>query len=196
MLATGLALAAVPVAARAAPLAPAPGDMVLGSAKAPGQLVVYASPSCPHCAHWWTTDLPVLRQQLIDPGKARLVFREYLTPPNEFAAAAFLLARRAGPARYFEALGAIVARQTEIFESGELWEGLLVVGKSLGLTEPQFTAALSDPAGLEAVNVRFRQGLAQGVEVTPTFYANGTPFEGEASVAQLTRILAAPATKR
>jgi protein-disulfide isomerase len=57
LIASGAALAAAsPAMARAAKaLYPVDGDMVMGSAKAPVQLVVYASASCPHCAHWWTT---------------------------------------------------------------------------------------------------------------------------------------------
>ena len=61
LIAGGLALAAGPSVGRARSLPPAPGDMVMGAATAPVQFVVYASASCNHCAHWWTTELPAIR---------------------------------------------------------------------------------------------------------------------------------------
>lgn len=127
LIVSGLAFAAQASVARAAPLPAAPGDMVLGSPKAPIQLVVYASASCPHCAHWWTTVLPEVRKAFIDTGKVRLVFREFLTPPNEFAAAGFILCRRI-PGKYFEVLTTVFQKQEEIYRSDKLFEGLQAIG--------------------------------------------------------------------
>lgn len=194
LIASSLVLAAGPVAARAAPLAPAPGDMLMGSPKAPVQLVVFASPSCPGCAHWWTHELPDIRKAYIDPGKVRIVFREFLTGPVEFAAAAFLLARRAGPARYFAVLDRIFARQEAIFQSGQLWEGLLGIGKEFGLTEAQFTAALQDQAALGEVNKRSETAISRdGVRGTPTFILDGRRMPGELTADAIKVALASPA---
>jgi protein-disulfide isomerase len=194
LIVTSLAFAAGPVVARGASLPPAPGDMILGSPTAPTQLVVFASPSCPHCAHWWIEELPAIRKAYIDTGKVKLVFREFLTAPPEFAAAAFLLARRVGSARYFEVLDAVFAKQAEIFQSGQLFEGLLQIGKSFGLTEAQFTAALSDPKALAAVNERVEIAeVRDKVEVTPTFILAGQRIPGALTAATLKAALAAPA---
>ena len=194
LIASSLALAAGPVAAHAAPLAPAPGDMLMGSPKAPVQLVVFASPSCPGCAHWWTHELPDIRKAYIEPGKVRIVFREFLTGPVEFAAAAFLLARRAGPARYFAVLDQIFARQEAIFQSGQLWEGLLGIGKEFGLTEAQFTAALQDQAALGEVNKRSETAISRdGVRGTPTFILDGRRMPGELTADAIKVALASPA---
>jgi protein-disulfide isomerase len=177
--ASGVALAATPTIARAAPLPAVEGDMVLGSPKAPVQVVEYASLSCSHCAHWNNTVFPAFRKQFIDTGKVRYVFREYLTQPYQFAAAGYLLARRVGPARYFEVLDAIFHQQEAIFESEDLWGGLLKISQRFGLTEAQFTAAMQDKAALEAVNARVEKANARDkVEVTPTFFINGERLEG------------------
>lgn len=177
---SSLMLAAAPTAARAAgPLPPAEGDMVLGSPAAKVQVVEYASLSCGHCAHWNQEVFPQLKAKYIDTGKVRFVFREFLTPPNEFAAAGYLLARRIGQARYFEVLDAIFKQQAAIFESQDLWGGLLKIGKSFGLTEAQFTAALGDKAALAALNARVaKAGERDGIEGTPTIIVNGARFVG------------------
>ncbi|KRA61571.1 thiol:disulfide interchange protein [Caulobacter sp. Root655] len=175
----GMMLAAAPTAARAAPLPAVPGDMTLGSPKAKVQVVEYASLSCTHCAHWNNDVFPQLKARFIDTGKVRYVFREFLTQPTEFAAAGYLLARRVGADRYFQVTDAVFKQQTAIFESEDLWGGLLKIGKSFGLTEEQFTAALSDKAALEALNARVAKAAERDqIESTPTFFVNGQRLVG------------------
>ena len=192
LIASGAVLAASPAMARAAKaLLPVEGDMVLGSPKAPVQLVVFASASCSHCAHWWTTVLPGLKKTYIDPGKVRLVLREFLTEPSSFAAAGFLLSRSV-PGKYFEVLGTVFAKQAEIYQSGKLYEGLLAIGKSFGLTEDQFAAVLSDKKTLDALNARVELAAVRDkVDVTPTFFVAGKHMPDDVSPAQLTAALAA-----
>lgn len=193
LIVSGLAVAAGASSARAAPLPPVPGEMALGSPKAPVQFVVYASASCPHCAHWWTTVLPQIQKAFIDTGKVRLVFREFLTPPNEFAAAGFILARRV-PGKYFQVLTTVFEKQDEIYRSEKLFEGLQAIGERYGLTDAQFKAALEDPAALKAVNDRFFRAINQeNIESTPTFFVNGAPIVGEADFAALSKAFATAA---
>jgi protein-disulfide isomerase len=191
LIASGAALAASPALARAKALPAADGDMVMGSPKAPVQLVVYASASCSHCAHWWTTVLPGLKKTYIDTGKVRLVLREFLTEPPSFAAAGFLLARRI-PGKYFEVLGTVFAKQAEIYQSGQLYEGLQAIGKSFGLTDAEFAATLSDKKTLDALNARIELAAVRDkVNVTPTFFVAGKHMPDDTSTEQLTAALAA-----
>jgi len=177
--ASGLVLTAAPTIARAAPLPAAEGDMAMGSPKAKVQVVEYASLSCTHCAHWNNDVFPTFKAQFIDTGKVRYVFREFLTEPYQFAAAGYLLARRVGPARYFQVIDAVFRQQDAIFQSQDLWGGLLKIGKSFGLTEEQFTTALQDKAGLDAVNARVEKAAERDkVQFTPTFFVNGERLEG------------------
>lgn len=177
--ASGLVLTAAPTIARAAPLPAAEGDMALGSPKAKVQVVEYASLSCTHCAHWNNEVFPTFKAQFIDSGKVRYVFREFLTEPYQFAAAGYLLARRVGPARYFQVIDTVFKQQDAIFQSQDLWGGLLKIGKSFGLTEEQFTTALQDKAGLDAINARVEKAADRDkVQFTPTFFINGERLEG------------------
>ncbi|HEX3485744.1 MAG TPA: thioredoxin domain-containing protein, partial [Micropepsaceae bacterium] len=54
-----------------------PTDMVHGSAKAPVTFVEYASMTCPHCAAFQKEVIPLLTKDYVDPGKVKVVFREY-----------------------------------------------------------------------------------------------------------------------
>ena len=96
-------------------MADRPDDMTFGRADAPVTIVEYASVTCAHCAAFQADVFPALKAKYIDTGKVRYVFREYLTPPSNVAAAGFLLARCAGPDRYFDVVEAVMRAQPEMF---------------------------------------------------------------------------------
>jgi len=195
-LSAALAVAAGPALAAAPAKAPAKlpaqaGDMTLGSPKAKVQVVEYASLSCPHCARFHEDVFPAFKAKYVDTGKVRFTFREMLTPPAEVAAAGFLLARCAGPAKYFKVIG-------EVFASQSRWDGdlkpiFVEIAKGDGLTEAQFDACLTDQAALQALNGRVKAAIDAGVDSTPTFFVNGKKFEGEMSLQQLDAAIAAAA---
>ena len=158
------------------------GVMVLGSPRAKVVVAEYASVGCPHCAHWARTVYPVFKVKYIDSGRVRFAFHEMLTGDGALAAAGFLLARCAGPARYFRVVDQIFARQGEIAVKGA--SILLDIGKSAGVTEDRFKACLSDDAALKALNERTEaDAKAHGVQGTPTFFVNGVRMKGDAVLA-------------
>src|SRR5689334_201953 len=96
----GLVLAGWVAAASAAeaPVATAE-DYTLGRTDAPVTIIEYASLTCPHCAHFHAETLPKVRQEWIDTGKARLVFRDF--PLDKLALVAAMMARCAEKSVYF-----------------------------------------------------------------------------------------------
>ncbi|MDB5447797.1 MAG: dsbA, partial [Phenylobacterium sp.] len=79
----------------------AQGDMSLGPPDAKVKVVEYASASCSHCARFNNEVFPAFKAKYVDTGKVNYTLREFLTPPEEVAAAGFLLARCAGKDKYF-----------------------------------------------------------------------------------------------
>ena len=191
VLALAIALGAAQAAAAPAKLGPQPGDMALGSPKAKVQVVEYASLSCSHCARFNAEVYPAFKAKYVDTGKVRYVLREMVTAPPQVAAAGFMLARCAGPSKYFKVVD-------EVFRSQERWGGdirpvFVEIAKANGLSETQFTACISDAAALEALNARVKAALDMGVDSTPTFFVNGQKYEGELSLKQLDAAIAAAA---
>src|SRR5665213_1004091 len=107
-----LASALIASGARAASRGTDP-DMALGSLRAPVTVIEYASVGCPHCAVWARTVFPAFKKKYINTGKVRFVFREMLTGDPALAAAGFLVARCAAPAKYFQVVDAIFADQDQ-----------------------------------------------------------------------------------
>ena len=97
-LVAALAAAALPTLARAQASAPV-AEMTMGEPDAPVTLVEYAMFTCPHCAAFNQDVFPRLKEEYIDTGKVRLVFREvYFNKPSLWAA---MIARCAPADRYF-----------------------------------------------------------------------------------------------
>jgi protein-disulfide isomerase len=174
-----------------------PDDMVLGSPKAKVTVIEYASASCPHCARFDKEVFPAFKAKYIDTGRVHYAFREFLTPPVQFAAAAFLLARCAGKGQYFGVVDAVFRAQDEIYSTGELRSHLQAIGKAHGVDDKAFEACFADTQALAALNERVqRYSTRDGVNVTPTFLVNGKRLEGEQSLADLDAAVAAAETAR
>jgi protein-disulfide isomerase len=153
-------------------------------------VVEYASLSCPHCARFNAEVFPAFKAKYVDTGQVRYTLREMLTPPAELAAAGFLMARCAGPSKYFKVVDEVFRSQTR-WEDGDIRSIFLGIAQAHGLTEAGFETCLKDSEGLTAINGRVDAAISAGVNSTPTFFVNGKKFEGEMSLQQLDAAIAA-----
>ncbi len=174
---TGAALSAPALAWAAPPPPGAPpaiqGDMALGNPRAKVTVVEYLSLTCPHCAHFNETVFPTFKTRWVDTGKVRYVLRELLTPPENVAAAGFLLARCAGPGKYFPVVDEVLRSQPR-WQAGQIKPIFVEIAARHGLTAAQFEACLTDTAAQDAMDGRLRYAAeTDKVTSTPTFFVNG-----------------------
>ena len=150
-------------------------------------VVEYASASCSHCAAFDKEVFPAFKAKYIDTGLVRYEFREFLTPPEQYAAAAFALARCAGAAKYMSVVEAAFRGQTEMFATQDMRGPLLKVAQSAGMNEDQFTKCVSDPAALKAISDRVQKAATvDHIDGTPTIVVNGKQVgQGEIPMATL-----------
>lgn len=171
------------------------GDVALGDANAPVTLVEYASLTCGHCASFHMETLPSLKQKYIEPGRVRLVFREF--PLNPLDVAAYMLTRcalsetgaaTADQLRYFALVEIFFARQRSWAFSDNPLAALTAISRQAGFTQAQFEACLNNKAILDGLNaVRERATTAFGVNSTPTFFLNGRRITGAQPLAEFER---------
>jgi protein-disulfide isomerase len=184
---------AVAFAAGSVLAAPAvePGDMSVGNPKAKVEVIEYASVACPHCAHFNETVVAPFRAKWVDTGKAHFVLKEMLTASPTVAMAGFLIARCAGPSKYFKVVDDIYRSQPQWVE-GKIKPILQKIAADNGLDEARFNACLQDQAAIDAVNARAQRAFERdGVDSTPTVFINGrkldklpqTPAEMDAAIA-------------
>ncbi len=167
------------------------GDMVMGLAGAPVTLIEYASLTCPHCATFHASALPQLKARYIDTGLVKHIYRDF--PLDRVALAAAMLARCAGPERYFTFIDVYYQQQSNWTRGGTLdqvmanLKGLTRLG---GMPEPQIDACLANREVETAVLTQQLQGEREfQVRSTPTLIINGRPHIGPATFEALDQVL-------
>ncbi|MEI7573112.1 MAG: thioredoxin domain-containing protein [Phenylobacterium sp.] len=191
VLAAVLFLSAPAHAAPAAEPAVSP-DFVMGRPGAPVLIEEFASMSCTHCARFANGVFPALKARYIDTGKARYVLRPLLTPPQNVAAAGFLLARCAGPNGYYRVVEGFFRRQDEAYRTGDVRSALIAAAAEGGVSGPAYDACLSDPAGKAALDAELEKVGGRDVDSTPTFFFNGVKVKaGEMTLEEIDAAYAA-----
>jgi protein-disulfide isomerase len=162
-----------PAAAQALLMQAGPlGDMAQGDEKAPVTIIEYASMTCPHCATFHATTYPELKKRYIDTGKVRFIFREF--PLDQLALAGFLLARCAGPDKYFPMIDTLFQLQKEWVTQKPL-APLLAIAKQAGMSEPAFNECLQNQKLIDGLEDVRQRAMKLKVESTPSFFINGKP---------------------
>ncbi len=153
-------------------------DIVQGKPDAPITIIEYASMTCGHCARFHAETYPVLLKKYIDTGKVRFVLREF--PLDPLAAAAFMLARCAGPDKRNAMIDLMFDKQTNWAFNDKPIEALAGLLKQTGMSQESFNACINDQALYDKVNeVRDRAAQKFGIDATPTFFINGKKVAGE-----------------
>lgn len=171
--------AGAPATPASSPANPAVGanEHVLGRMEAPITIIEYASLTCPHCASFHRETLPRIKQEWIDTGKAKLVFRDF--PLDEAALRAAVLAECAGHDRYFGFIDVLFGSQDNWARSSDIMGALARIARLGGISEDQFQACMrSEELSNEVVGSRLVGQREFGIESTPTFIVNGRKVTG------------------
>jgi protein-disulfide isomerase len=191
ILSSALAVAGVGLGAAWAAPTLSPDDMSLGNPKAAVQVVEYASMACPHCGHFNEAVFAPFKAKWIDTGKAHYTLKEMLTEPVPVAAAGFMMARCAGPDKYFTVVDQVFRSQAR-WTQGNIKPIFQQIAAANGLDEARFNACITDQAAAEGIARRAQNASDQdGVNSTPTIFINGkkldsiplTPAEMDAAIA-------------
>lgn len=200
------ALAATPVAAapgqpadwRSTIVATADGGMAMGNPKAKVTLVEYGSMTCPHCREFARDGFAPLAAKYVKSGKVRFEYRNFVL--NGYDLAASLVARCAGPKRFFPATERIFAEQakwiarvqatpTARIEAAKALPaekqlaamadiaGLKALGVASGIPAARIDQCLADKAAAERLMGHAQAARDAGVAGTPTFFLNGKKVE-------------------
>lgn len=208
-LAYGLAAAALIAAAPATDWTKrvtqtAQGAFVLGNPAAKTRLVEYVSYTCDHCATFSNQASAPLKGQFVANGSTAVEVRHAVRDPIDLAAT--LLARCAGPSRFFAAHEKLFATQDQWFGAGVRYaqanqaalekapgpERVRMLAKAaglgslVGLTDAQANACLTDPKQQAPVMAMTNEAWrTRSIPGTPYFLVNGAGMDGVTSWAAL-----------
>ena len=171
----------------------APEDHTIGSLTAPNTLIIYASVTCPHCSHWFTTEWDLLKSELIDTGDLRVVFREFVTAPARAAATGFTIANCAPPEKYMDVIYHQMANQSAILEGLQAGAGIAAYQSTLEVAElgqNNLQACFATQSHFARLDTSARRGAAGGIRAVPGFILNGQLYKGQAKADELSTLFA------
>jgi protein-disulfide isomerase len=164
-------------------------DIVQGSADAPATIIEYASMTCSHCAAFYKGFWPTLKAKYIDPGKVKFILREF--PLDPLAAAAFMLARCAGPEKRDAFLARLFDNQAKWAFAAKPLDELKAQVVEAGMSTADFEKCMANQDLFD--HIKQARGIAAtklGVHSTPTFFVNGVRLSGEPSIEKFDEAMA------
>ncbi|PZR55018.1 disulfide bond formation protein DsbA [Xylanimonas oleitrophica] len=148
------------------------GAHVLGDPAAPVTVVEFADLECPYCRD----ATPVLRDVVASSGgTVRLVLRHFpLFEVHPHALVAALAVEAAGAqGRFWEMVEELYAHQDRLADAD-----LVAAAERAGVPDPGAVAGPAAQRWSERVRRDYGDGLAAGVEGTPTVFVGGVPLRG------------------
>lgn len=153
-------------------------EMMMGEADAPVTIIEYASYTCPHCARFHEDVFKDIKAAYIDTGKVNFIYREVYF--DRFGLWAGMLARCAGPERFFGIADLLYDQQSDWSRAGEpadVAAALRRLGLSAGMSGDQIDACMQDGEMAQAMVAVYQANAEKdNVRATPSFFINGEPY--------------------
>jgi protein-disulfide isomerase len=147
-------------------------DHAAGLASAPVTLVEYGDYQCPHCGRAY----PIVKAVQKKMGKRlRFVFRNFPLSevhPNATTAAEAAEAA-AAQGKFWEMHDMLFENQDALY-----WRDLISYATRIGCDAERVAAELKSHAHADRLREDFMSGVRSGVNGTPTFFLNGTRYDG------------------
>lgn len=164
------------------------GDIVLGAADAPVEVIEYGSLTCGGCARFHEVVFPEIKKKYIETGKVRFVFRHFVRDPADLAASK--ITRCQGVERYYPLLDLLFERQRS-WLNNDYETHLTNLSRRAGLGKAKLDACLADQE-LQDMIIEQRQAGVRDHEVnsTPTIIVNGRPVDNALDFDAIDRAIA------
>ena len=153
-------------------------DMAIGNEDATVTVIEYASVTCPHCATFHETIFPAIKENYIDNGKVRFIFREFPTAPAELSVVGSMLARcaadKGGNDAYFLVIDSLFKTQRTWIYGDSPRAELVKVAAQAGMDEAAFDTCVRRQELVDLINKNVTEGSDRyNVNSTPSFIING-----------------------
>lgn len=150
-------------------------DPFLGNEEAPVTVIEFSDFECPFCKRFHNSTLDQLISDYVDTGKIKFVYRDFpltsIHPNAQKAAEAAECADDQG--KFWKMHDLLFDRSPALSE-----DKLTNYAEELGLNVEQFQDCLASGKYADEVGKDFADGLAAGVNGTPTFFINGERLIG------------------
>ena len=148
--------------------------MSIGRADAPLTILEFADFQCPGCREWATFMEPLIKERLVNTGRARYVFYDFPLNihPNGF------IASRAGrcgneQGKFWEYHDALFLNQAKWSYEKDPVPAFVEYAGAAGLDADRFEECIRSDRFAKEVSESFKLGESLGVGGTPTIFVNG-----------------------
>jgi len=152
------------------PVTVSPQNPVLGSKSAPFTIFEFGDFQCPSCDYWYKTQEKGIIQNLVDTGKAKLVWFDFIIYNSDSRVAASAAYAAGEQGKFWQFHDLLYANQGQA-NSGWVTSNLMTsFATQLGLNLTQFTQSMNSGKFNALIDGNFRAGETAGVNGTPTFF--------------------------
>jgi protein-disulfide isomerase len=153
------------------------GEPTLGSEDATVTVVEFSDYECPFCGRFYSESFGQLKEEYIDTGLVKFVFKDFPLSFHQNAKPASIAANcvqaQLGDEAYFEYHDVLFEGQTSLTASN-----LKTWAVDLGVNEAEYDSCIADPEMADEVDQDFAEGSSLGVSGTPSFFINGNLIVG------------------
>lgn len=150
-----------------------PSYPILGGKNASVTIFEFGDFQCPSCDYWFKTQEKQIVQNLVDTGKAKLVWRDFVIygPDSVSAAEAAYPAGEQG--KFWDYHDLLYSNQQAAYSGWASPNNLVMFARSLGLNMTQFNQSFNSGKYVSLVNSNIADANSLGVSGTPTFFVVG-----------------------
>lgn len=151
----------------------------IGDENAPITIVEYTDFQCPFCGRHTAQTYPLIKENYIDQGLVRYIFKDFpLTQIHPQAPLAHEAARCAGDQGAYLGMHELLFANQQQWGNAQASDMFKGYASDLGLDTAVFNECLDSGKYTQAVEANFNEGANFGVRGTPAFFVNGNPISG------------------
>ena len=159
-----------------------PSYMVKGDPKAAITLFEWSDYQCPYCAKYSAETWPQIATEYVEPGKVRIVFRDFPLTMHPHAQKASEAARCVGEIGgaegYWKMHDRLFATQDAWSAKDDAAADFKQLAGEIGVDQARFDKCLDEGEQTAAVQASIEAGGLEGLQATPTFVLKGGRIEG------------------
>lgn len=153
------------------------GDIVYGDPNAPVEVIEYASFTCPACANFEATIFPKIKENYIDTGKVKFIYRNFVRDKYDLAASSASRCKSPDIAKRLTKV--FFERQRDWLGNEDRAAGLAALARRAGgMSRIEFDRCVANK-DMQTHLVKMGQdgAIRYNVNATPTIIVDGDPVD-------------------
>jgi protein-disulfide isomerase len=141
-------------------------------------MIEYSAYLCPYCRSFALETLPLIREEYIDTGKVKFIFRDFPVHGQSEVALAMVAECAADQGKFWEMQAFLWEGYDEWSQSQDILATFQNKAEDLGMDTEKFTSCLQEGTDVDRIIEDYNIGVQDGIHSTPYFFINGTAVSG------------------